>query len=172
MTMIFRVLWMYIYARIGPRCAMTEETTLHYRCWFTDLDINWHMTNTRYASFMDLGRMDMLFRSGAWQRVLTAGLYPVLGSSTVRFRRSIQPLQKFHLTTRIISWDDKWLYYRHTMVANGETAAVAIVKKTFLDKNGRVPMEKILELLEYDAPKPSPSALIDKKNELDILLKA
>jgi acyl-ACP thioesterase len=54
MTMIFRLLRMYIYACIGSRCRVTEETLLHYRCWFTDLDINWHMTNTRYSSFMDL----------------------------------------------------------------------------------------------------------------------
>ena len=171
MTMIFRVLWMYIYSHIGPRCTVTEETRLHYRCWFTDLDINLHMTNTRYASFMDLGRMDMLFRSGAWKRLRAAGLYPVIGSSTVLFRRSIPPLQKFHLTTRIISWDDSWLYYMHTIVANGETAAIAIVKKTFLDKSGRVPMEKVIELMGYDAPKPAPTPLLYKKNELDLLLK-
>ena len=172
MTMIFRLLWIYIYARIGPRCSVTEETRLPFRCWFTDLDVNMHMTNTRYASFMDLGRMDMLFRSGAWKRMRAVGIYPVLGSATVRFRKSILPLQKFELTTRIASWDDKWVYYVQTMVVNGEAAGIGIVKKTFLDKNGRVPMEKIIALLGYDAPKPPITPLIDKKNELDVVLKA
>ena len=171
MNMIFRLLWTFIYARIGPRCSVTEETRLSFRCWFTDLDINMHMTNTRYASFMDLGRVDMLLRSGAWKRMRAAGLHPVLGSSTVRFRRSILPLQKFHLTTRIAWWDDKWIYYIQTMEGKNETAAISIIKKACLDKNGRVPMEKIINFLGYDAPKPPIVSPIDKKNKLDLALK-
>ena len=58
------------------------------------------------------------------------------------------------------------------MVVNGEAAGIGIVKKAFLDKNGRVPMEKIIALLGYDAPKPPITPLIDKKNELDVALKA
>ena len=104
-----------------------------------DLDLNMHMTNSRYHSFMDIARVDFMIRGGAWQRLRKEGLGPVLGSSTIRFRRPIKLFQKFDVTTRMLSWDERWIYLEQKILAGGDVASIAVMKVTFVGKQGRTP---------------------------------
>ncbi len=172
MNLIFRLIWMLICARFGARRDIMAESSLTYRCWPWDLDFNLHMTNSRYYSFMDLSRIDYSIRSGAWARLRAQGFYPVLGSSTVRFRRPVAPLQKFRVTTRILSWDERWIYFSHRIITGEDVAAVGIMKAIFVNKQGRIPIPKLMEIMGYTGPKPPFTADLQKKDELDALLKA
>ena len=62
-------------------CAMLEESHLSFRVLPTDLDVNMHLTNSRYFSFMDLSRVDHMIRNGAWKHIRARKLMPVLGPS-------------------------------------------------------------------------------------------
>ena len=173
MNLIFRLIWMLIAARFGRRLGVMDENRLSYRCWPTDIDMNMHMTNSRYASFMDLARVDFMIRNGGWGRIRAAGLYPVLGSSSIRFRRPIKPFQRFDVTARIVSWDERWIYMEHKLViGGGEVASVCIVKTTFLGKTGRVPTDELVRIIGYAGPKPDAGDLLAKKDALDAMLKA
>lgn len=177
MNLIFRLIWMLISARFGRRLRVMDENRLSYRCWLTDIDMNMHMTNSRYASFMDLARVDFMIRNGGWGRIRAAGLYPVLGSSSIRFRRPIKPFQRFDVTARIVSWDERWIYMEHKLVIKGgpkgdDIASVCIVKTTFLGKKGRVPTDELVAIIGYTGPKPDAGDLLAKKDALDAMLKA
>ena len=172
MNLIFRLIWMLIAARLGSRRDIMGENHMTFRCLPTDLDMNLHMTNSRYHSFMDLSRIDFMIRNGAWARLRAVGLNPVLGSSSIRFRRSVKLFQKFDVTTRVASWDERWIYIEHKLIAGEETAAIALVKSTFLGKDGRVPTDELLALMGYRGPKPEFHAALIKKSELDGLLSA
>ena len=100
MNLIFRLIWMLITAKLGARRDIMAESRLTFRCLPSDLEMNMHMTNSRYHSFMDLARVAFMIRSGAWARVRAAGLAPVLGSSSIRFRQPVAPFQKFAVTCR------------------------------------------------------------------------
>lgn len=132
------------------------------------------MTNSRYASFMDLARVDFMIRNGGWGRIRKAGLYPVLGSSSIRFRRPIRPFQKFDVTARIVSWDERWIYIEHKLIiAGGEVASVCLVKTTFLGKQGRVPTDELVAIIGYTpGPKSDARELLGKKDALDAMLRA
>ncbi len=171
MNLIFRLLWTLLTARFGAPHNGVGEIRVTFRCLPTDLDLNLHMTNSRYHSFMDLCRMDLLVRSGAWKRLRAAGFNPVLGSSSIRFRRPIDPFQRFDVTARVLSWDERWIYIEQKFMVNGEAAAVALVKTAFLAKDGRAPMARVTALMGHDGPSPPATPLLEKKNELDVLLK-
>ena len=172
MNLLFRLFWMLIASRFGARLGALDEGVLTFRCWPTDLDMNMHMTNSRYASFMDLARVSFMIRNGGWQRIRGAGLYPVLGSLSVRFRRPIKLFQKFTVSARVVSWDDRWIYIEHKMIAGGELAAPCIVNTTFLSKQSRVPTDKLMEIIGYSGPKPEFTEMLVKKSELDAVMKA
>jgi len=173
MNLIFRLLWMLISSRFGARRALLDEGRLTFRCLPTDLDMNIHMTNSRYASFMDLSRVELMIRNGGWARIRAAKLYPVLGSSSIRFRRPIRPFQKFDVTARVVSWDDRWIYMEHKLVmAGGELAALCVVKTTFLSKEGRVPTDKLVAIMGYTGPRPDFAEVLVKKDALDGAMKA
>ncbi len=172
MNLIFRLIWMIITARLGSRRDIMGESHMTFWCLPTDLDMNMHMTNSRYHSFMDLSRIDFMIRNGAWGRVRAAGLYPVLSFSSIRFRRPIRPFQKFAVTSRVVSWDERWIYLEHKVLAGGDTAAITILKCTFLSKEGRIPTDELLGIMGYTGPKPAFTDVLAKKDELDALLKA
>ncbi|WP_375731226.1 thioesterase family protein, partial [Azospirillum sp. B506] len=68
MNLIFRLLAVAVAAIYsawrGRRTGLLEPSTLRFRVWPTDLDLNLHMTNARYFSVMDLGRTDLAIRVG------------------------------------------------------------------------------------------------------------
>lgn len=120
----------------------------------TDLDINMHLTNSRYFSFMDLSRVDHMIRNGAWKDIRANKLMPVLGSGSIRFRRAVPPFARFDVTTRVVGLDEKWVYLEHKLV-DGETVyAVSILKAAFINKKGRVTTDRLLKMFSYEGPIP------------------
>jgi len=174
MNLIWRFLWMWISAHLGlgrgPQPHIMGEGAITFRCLPTDLDFNMHMTNSRYASFGDLSRVNFMIRNGAWARLRAAGLLPVLGSGAFRYRRSINLFQTFTVTTSVLTWDDKWVYLQHKFITKNDVAAIAVMKATFVTKQGRVPIERIVELMGYTGPKPE-SAIAKEAADLDAVLK-
>lgn len=171
MNLIWRFLLMFFCARFGARADIMGEGRITYRCLPTDLDFNMHMTNSRYASFADLSRINFMIRNGAWKRLRDAQLFPVLGSATFRFRRAISMFQRFTVTTSILTWDDKWVYILHKFETDNDVPCVGVVKATFVTKQGRAPMEQIVALMGYTGPKPEHPAA-QEVADLDAVLKA
>jgi acyl-CoA thioesterase FadM len=86
---------------------------------------------------------------------------PVLGAANIRFRRPLAPLQRFELTTRLISWDEKWFYIEHRFLVKEEVMSVAVVRAAILGKGKPLPTSVMTNLLGIQGgpPEPPPSAL-------------
>ncbi len=115
---------------------MHDIGTLRLTVLPTDLDVLGHMNNGVYLSIMDLGRQDLMQRSGALDKLFAAGFYPVAASETISFRKSLQPFQRFALETKIVGYDAKAVYVEQRFVAGGELYAKAFVRARFLRKGG------------------------------------
>jgi len=171
MNLLWRLIWMWIAAHLGARAEVMSAPRLDFRCLPTDLDIFMHMTNSRYASFGDLSRVSFMIRTGAYDRLRRAGYFPVLGSSTFRFRRAILLWEKFTVSTSVLTWDDKWLYLLHKFETKNDMPAIAVVKAAFISKQGRAPIEHVLTLMGYTGPKLD-SPIAKAVTDLDVVLKA
>lgn len=104
----------------------------------TDIDLLMHMNNGRYASLFDLGRFDLLIRTGLWDAMNARDWYAVVASETVTFRKSLQLWQRFTVESRLYGHDDKAVYQIHRAVVKGEVYAEMIVRARFLRKSGGV----------------------------------
>lgn len=113
-----------------------------------------HLTNSRYFSFMDLSRVDHMMRNGAWKEIRANRLMPVLGSSNIRYRREVPPFKRINVTTRVVGADCKWIYLEQKLVADDTVYSVAIMKAAFLDKKGRVPMDRLLKIFGHHGDLP------------------
>lgn len=136
MNLLLRMLRILVAARLRPRVSPLEETVVTLRVWLNDLDPLLHMNNGRYLTIMDLGRNDAYIRSGMAALVRGRGWFPVVASETIRFRESLNPLQRYDLRTRVLGWDDRSFYIRQAFVVNGSEAAVAVVRVRFLRRSG------------------------------------
>ncbi|MCR2815130.1 thioesterase family protein [Microbacterium jiangjiandongii] len=133
--------------RNGP-IEPTSVGRVRLRTLPTDIDLLGHMNNGRYASLFDLGRFDLLIRTGVWDLVNKQGWYAVVASETISFRKSLGLWQRFTIESRLHGHDDKAVYMVHRAVVDGEIYAEMLVRARFLKRGGGlVPMEELFEAL-------------------------
>ncbi|MGW9113414.1 acyl-CoA thioesterase [Microbacterium sp. NPDC055683] len=133
--------------RVGVR-PLDDVYRIRLRVLPTDIDLLRHLNNGRYLSLFDLGRWDMLERSGLTGLFRSRGWYPVVSSETITFRRSLELWQRFELETRWIGRDDRALYMEHRAVVDGEIYAQAIIRARLLGKAGPVPHDELFAAVD------------------------
>jgi acyl-CoA thioesterase FadM len=137
-------------ALLGRRLDdLLAVSTVRFTVLPNDLDLNLHMNNGRYLTLMDLGRTDLVIRSGLLRPMLKRRWMPVIGGAMVRYRRSLGPFERFVLCTKLLCWDEKWLFIEHRIERpDGTLACHALVKGLFLAPGGAgVPPSELLALL-------------------------
>lgn len=155
MNHLFRLAYLILSSVWRPRISMLDECITNFRTLPTDLDPLMHMNNGVYLSLMDLGRIDLMLRCGAWGQARKNGIYPVVASQTIRYRRSLQLFQPFSIKTKILCWDDRYFFLLQTFISNNEVYAQATVKGRFLKNKGeKVPPKELLALIGINLPSP------------------
>lgn len=114
----------------------------------TDIDLLFHMNNGRYLSLFDLGRYDLLMRTGLMGAMREQGWYAVVSSETVTFRKSLKLWQRFDVESRFIGHDEKAFYLEHRAVVDGQIYARVLVRARILRKGGgSVPHDEVFDLM-------------------------
>ncbi|NKD87244.1 thioesterase [Haematospirillum sp. 15-248] len=152
MTLWLRFLWLLICVWFRPRLGFTETSVLKGRVWPSDVDLNMHMNNAHYAAVMDLGRIDLMVRCGMWKLILKNRLQAMVGAQMLRYRKGLRPFQPFQLETRLVCWDERWLWIEQKFVTRkGVVACIAMVKTCFVDAAGVVDPSHIATMLGADS---------------------
>jgi len=148
----FRTLFQRIRSTFRSRLGMWDVASTPFRVLPTDLDVLRHMNNGVYLSLLDIGRLDLMLRSGMWPLLSARGWYPVVVSETISFRRSLQLWQRFEIETRVLGFDEKAIYVEQRFVVAGEIYAQAFIRARFLKKAGGTVTVPELTALAGDAP--------------------
>ena len=158
MNLVFRLIWVVIAAFRKSKVGILDETRIRLRVLPNDLDTNIHMNNGRYLTVMDLGRVDLTIRSGLWRAMRDNRWYPVVGSAKMTYRRPLDPLQAYELTTRVLGWDDKWVYMEQCFLVGGHMHARGVLKALFLNGRDKVSSAELAAALGHDGPSPTVDA--------------
>ena len=167
MNLIFRLLRIVIHAFFREKIKIFDTSVVTFRVSPFDLDINRHMTNSRYLSVMDLGRMDLIVRTGLFQHLWKHKWGSVLGAATVRWRRGLNMMQKYYLHSHVIGWDEKWIYLDQKVLSNDDVICHAIVKAIFVGDKGSLSAHDVMKHIgvSIESP-PLPGAVVSwKKSE-------
>ena len=149
--MIFRTIFHMIRSQLASQLALRDVGRVRLMVLPTDLDVLGHMNNGIYFSLMDLGRLDLLVRAGAWKKLSAVGFYPVMANETISFRKSLGQWQRFVLETRVVGVDDRAVYVEQRFTVDGEIYASAMTRARFLKKSGgTVSVAELAELLGHD----------------------
>ena len=165
MNLWLRLLWLFFTARSRGALVLPQQIShLNFRVWPHDLDLAAHMNNGRYLTLMDLGRLDVLVRSGLWRALIKNKWTPIASAVSIRYRRELRPFQKFRLETRLATWDATLVVMEQTFVIvggarDGQVAARALFKGGLYDRRARafVPIAQLMETIGVSAESPSPS---------------
>ena len=169
MNLYIRLFLYLIKAAFRKKIDAMETSSLRFHVWPNDLDFNMHMNNGRYLTIMDLGRLDFMLCCGLFIKAMKKGYAPVLGSVKIRYRLPLMPFQAYDPKTKLISWDEKWIYMEQRFVISkgqkaGAVAAIALLKASLLDTKNKktVPAPELLKMIGHDdlAPPPMPDYVL------------
>ena len=84
-----------------------------------------------------------------WQKMKHAKIYPVLAGETIQFRQSLEPFESYLIDTKVIGWDDRFMYIEHRYHRHHKTCALAIVKIRMIGQNNtRVSPMAFIQLVD------------------------
>lgn len=154
MNLIFRMFLAIFYANRASVLHPMDISRVHMRVLPTDLDVQMHMNNGRYLSIMDLGRIDLMVRTGFWAIARKNGWFPVVGSVRVDYRRSLTVLQRYEMTSQIVGWDDRWIFLEQQFLSGGKLYARAVFKTMIRSKAGAVSCVEVMNAVGADIVSP------------------
>lgn len=155
MVLLLRTLWKGLTLRFRRTLEPLGTSVLAFRVWPNDLDVNVHMNNGRFLSVMDLGRFDLTFRTGLGRAMLRNRWKPLVGAVTMRYRRSLDPFERYELHTRLLGWDAKWFFLEQRFLKRGgDLAAEGVVRALFRGRDGNVPVAEVLDQMGYAGAPP------------------
>ncbi|KAJ6109460.1 hypothetical protein N7486_001695 [Penicillium sp. IBT 16267x] len=157
----------------NPTHPVFVPITVKSRTPLLETDYNLHKSNSTYFSDLDVARTALVSRVYSPGVGLTSkeldeeflaksqkeGKKPprrlpimiVLGSVYCTFKREIKPFELYEMQSKVISWDQKWLYMltvflRPAKKAGGEKTLLAIAVSKYVVKKGRLTVapERIL----------------------------
>lgn len=149
--------------------GLLDESILNLRVLPNDIDVT-KISNDRFLALMDLGRMDIAFRSGLLKSMIKKKWVPLATFDTVRFRYPLKVFQKYQLRTRIVWWDDTSGYFKQVFERKGRVVATGYVCATFLGPNGPIPPVEILAETGKVSTIPDEPKAVSKLRELEALI--
>ena len=142
--------WVHIiYIFLGSRffwkkVELESNLTRKRRVSIGDWEAVRGMANSKDFYYMDLIRFEILFRSDLYKNTIKKGMYPVLGSQKIIYKKPLKRWMKFDITLVIEGWEDNWVYHRQVFTRNGEVYAIGITKVGFWKKNKIQDIRKII----------------------------
>ncbi|XP_067944431.1 protein THEM6-like [Watersipora subatra] len=124
-------------------------------CTTTDLD-NWlHMNNSRYNRECDFARTSLLLQRRIYPVLQKHRVSLGLAATTIRFRKSINFLQRAILRSKIVFWDERAFYIEQSFYRPSDSFVYATLyaKTTIVGAS----TQQVLEWLEYTGERPEPS---------------
>ena len=160
MMLLLRIIKVVLKGLKAPRLKPLDESRISMRVWPNDLDLNLHMNNGRYLSIMDLGRVDLMARTGILRLMVKNRWRPMVGSAFIRFRRGLRPFSRYDLVTRILCWDEKWFFMEQRFEQGGEVCASAYVKGLFVGPRDKVGTAELAQAVGHqDGSPPMPETI-------------
>ncbi len=153
---LVRVPALVVRARFGKLPPLpvlgTDEIPARVLPW--DLDINFHLNNARYLSYMDYARIHLLGRLGLISNFFSRKYTGLVGSIDVTYRRSLDFNVRFTISSKIICWDEKWFYMEQVFRGPKGLATHALVKQLFRGPEGNLAPQTIVDRIQPGLPSP------------------
>jgi acyl-CoA thioesterase FadM len=128
------------WSKIGADATLTRTR----RVSILDCESLKYMANSKYLFYMDLIRFELLFRSRLYDTTAKKGMFAVLGSQKIIYKKPLKRWSKFTITLVLEGWDDKWAYHRQTFEQGNQVCAIGFTKIAVWKNKKSQDMNKII----------------------------
>lgn len=165
MRLRFRLLWLLFSSLWKEPLSVLDTSIISLRVHINDVDVR-KVSGDRYFAFADLGWGDMFIRWGAFGRVLRGECAPVGQVLSVKVRSPLWLFQAFRVHTKVLWWDERWVYAEQRFVRQGETIAVCVLKGGLLKGSTLLPVSEWVPE-STTAQKPEPAEAVKALQHLE-----
>ncbi len=144
-----------VVARKAVPLQIGETHVSNHVCWPWDLDMWMELNNGRTLTLYDLGRIPLAQRSGLLPMLAKHRWGLTMAGATVRYRRRIRAFDRIEMHSRLLTWDERFMYLEQSMwKTNGDCASHAVYRGAVTDRNGIVATDRVMEALGFSATPP------------------
>ena len=161
MNLFFRRFWLYLSTAFGTKQApLLGKHTRKFRVWLTDQDMFLHMTNSRYLSFSDLARLNLIIRTGLNRHLQNKGWHLEICAQTRTITRMLKAPQTFVATCEIMGWTDQYIAFQHHLIRGEKThAEINTIMRISAAEAAPVATSALLEAIRWTGVSPSLSKI-------------
>ncbi|QNP40072.1 thioesterase family protein [Lysobacter solisilvae (ex Woo and Kim 2020)] len=170
MRLRLRLLYVLLASFFRRHVRVVEESVLNLIVFPNDVDVS-KMSADRYLALTDLGRVNIVARAGLLRQMLASRHLPVAHVATMRFRRPLRLFEKYRLRSRVIWWDEAWVWCEHHFERQGSTVAMAIVKVMLIGPGGRLPVSTWLLAAGESLAPPAPLPIVGELQLAEVRLR-
>lgn len=142
--------------------VLFANATITMRSPLSEADFNMHKSNSTFFSDLDMSRLVLMirvcfagFRTCSRELAAAGHSGPMsltLGSVYCSFKRPVKPYEAYRVTSRVLSWDRKWLYILSWFSrdkggpGSGDEEVIACALSKYVCKKGRltIPPERLM----------------------------
>lgn len=159
MNLYLRLLIVVLVEKFRAHASVAYVGKQSFRVLPHDIDAFGHMNNGRFLQIMDVARAGWMTRTGVLGIMVRNRWSATLGGTSVRFRRTLKAFQRYHVTTRLICYDDHWFYLEHAFITReSQTVAVGISRAALRKKGGWMKTRQVMDMVDplfESAPMPA-----------------
>lgn len=111
-----------------PTHSLFDTVSMEFRVGLFDIDLNMHLNNAKYLKFMDRARLEHAVSTGLLDKMLQARCNAVVANTEIAYVRELRPYQHFSLETRVLGWDDKYLYFDQRFMSQSKLHTHALLR--------------------------------------------
>ncbi len=140
--------------RKAPRLGPLESHISTHMCWPWDLDPWVELNNGRTLTLFDLGRIPMAQRTGLVDVVRENGWGITVAGNSTRYRRRVRGFDRFTMVSRMIGWDERFIYMEQSMWRKGECCNHMLLRGALTGKSGIVAPQTVIDAMGQDIESP------------------
>ncbi|MFD1794984.1 thioesterase [Paracoccus aurantiacus] len=140
--------------RNAPKLGPLDSHISTHICWPWDLDPWIELNNGRTLTLYDLGRIPMAARTGLVDTMRREGWGITVAGNSTRYRRRVRGFDRFTMVTRMIGWDERFIYMEQSMWRKGECCNHMLLRGAITSKAGMVPPARAIEAMGYQGEQP------------------
>ncbi|WP_147126471.1 acyl-CoA thioesterase [Shimia ponticola] len=143
------------HARRQPTIGFWDPLETRHRCSPFDCDMFGEMNNGRILTLYEFGRFQHVVRTGFWPQLKAQGWGLAVAGASVRYRKRIVPFERFTQKTRMLGWDERFVYIEQAMIkTSGEVANHCLFRTAVVANHRAVPTSELARVAGLDPVSP------------------
>ena len=152
---VLRMVWQVFRHRNAPALEVTGCHRSRHMCLPWDIDLWMELNNGRTLTLYDLGRIPLAWRTGLFGALKQNRWGLTMAGASVRYRRRIRMFEVVEMRSRLVCWDEKFMYIEQSMwKADGECANHILYRGAVTGPSGIVPPSEVAQTLGHDPVSP------------------